>query len=177
MIFYFTPYSLEKDLGKGYNDYMKLIGDDDWACFTDGDVMFLRPDFGHQIAEYVQNYPNTGLFTAYTNRVGTLEQCYQGKISDENKIDLHIFLSKIITTKNIKKINHVISGHLMLIKKSVWKRVGGFPEKEKKANILGVDNVFSQKILDAGLEILVMEGVYVWHTYRLGDTNNTSHLK
>ena len=65
----------------------------------------------------------------------------------------------------------------MLIKKSVWKQVGGFPENTKKANILGVDNVFSQKILDAGLEILVMEGVYVWHTYRLGDTNNTSHLK
>lgn len=179
MVYYFKPYSVEKDLGKAYNQYLELLpNDDDWACLIDGDVAFLIPDYGHLIQEVIGLYPDTGLFTCYTNRVGNLEQCYMGRISEDanmlNHRKIALMLSKEQRHK-LKELKSIISGHVMIVQKKTWKEVGGFTEDH---GILAIDNKFSKKILKAGKTIQLMRGLYALHFYRL-DTgrHDKSHLK
>lgn len=179
MIYYFTPYSLEKDLGKCYNDMMELLpNDDDYACFTDGDAMFTSHDFGHQIQRYTEVYPDCPLFTAMTNRVGTDYQCVKDAW-DENNISYHwkfgTALRKSPTKTAIEDItlSTPISGVLILIRKKEWKEVGGF---QSGKGMLGIDNSIHYKMRDAGYPIYLMKGVYILHYYRDGQQQNKQHL-
>jgi len=68
-IHYFTPFSLEKNFLAEIDYYIGLLpSGDDWACILDGDTLFLRSDFGNCILEYVNHYPETGMFTSYASR-------------------------------------------------------------------------------------------------------------
>ena len=69
MIYFFTPYSFEKKLFEAYDGYMDLVpNDNDWVCFLDGDTFFFENNFGHQIREYTERYPEAGMFTSYASR-------------------------------------------------------------------------------------------------------------
>lgn len=180
MIHYFIPYSTDGDLGKAYNYYARLVENpEDWICFIDADAMIgLIPKYGHHLQEIINKYPDTGLFTTYTNRVGCLEQCYNGIISENSNILYHKQLAKDLVVRNngkVKEINKVISGMIMIFKKSTFDRVGGFPET---GGILAIDNKFSKRILNNGLKIRLIESMYLFHFYRL-DTGkqDKSHLK
>lgn len=177
MIYYFSPFDLGKNLGKGYNAHMELLpNDDDWGCLTDGDVMFLTTDYGKQIQDIVNLYPDTGLFTCITNRVGQLEQCYNKQISENYDLRYHETLAKDIQRRDyltVRDLNIVISGHLMLVRKDTWRKVGGFYEQ----GILAVDNKFSFRVMKAGLKVRCMMGVYVFHKYRIGNIKDKNHLK
>lgn len=179
MIHFFNPYSFEGDIGKAYNYYASIVPNpEDWICFTDGDTSWLRPDYGHHIKQIVDQNPEAGMFTCLTNRVGCIQQCYGNRISPELNMMKHIRIANDVAAGQklkVKPLNFIISGHCMIFKKSTWERVGGFAEN---IGILSVDNIFSQKILDAGLKILLMEGVYIWHKYRLETgINDKSHLR
>jgi GT2 family glycosyltransferase len=178
VIYFFNPYSIDKDLGKAYNDYMALLpNDEDWACLTDGDTMFLMPDYGHQIQQIIDLHPETGLFTCLTNRVGCTDQCYRKVISNERDILKHKRIAQDLYTNKtgVKELRNIISGHCMIVQKKTWEAVGKFPEG---MGILAVDNEFSKRILDSGRKILLMEGVYILHWYRF-DTgiSDKSHIK
>ncbi len=63
--------------------------------------------------------------------------------------------------------------------KSVWNKIK-FAEQQPYEdrgpfNLLGVDNDWTNRVRAAGIEILTMEGLYCWHTYRLL-TNTNKHL-
>lgn len=178
MIWYFTPYSIQKDFGKAYNEYANLVTNpEDWICFVDGDSQFLTSNFGHQIEEYVSVYPDTGIFTCYTNRVGNLEQCYNNRINEDSNILNHKRIALQLQKEkrlHVKELTKPISGMLMVIRKSVWDKINGSPEEK---GILGIDNHISQRVLNEGLKIRLMEAVYLFHFYRL-DTgvHNKGHL-
>jgi GT2 family glycosyltransferase len=168
-IYYFTPYSLEKNLGKAYNDYMKLVpSSDDWVALVDADIMFLRPDFGHQIAEIVSKYPDAGMFTCYTNRVGNARQRYPGMWNVADMLKHRKVATDLQKNRrcNIQEILPPISGHLMVFRKSTWEMSGGFTEDKK---ILGVDNNFSNRVHSMGKKIYIMCGVYMLHYYRMAE--------
>ncbi len=178
MLFFFTPYSFSKDLGKAYNDYVKLVpSPDDWICMVDADCLFLQPDFGHHIQEIIDLHVDVGLFTCYTNRVGNTIQCYNNTISEEPNILAHRKIAiKLAKEKRhkIKEIQAPISGHLMLFKKSTWESIGGFPEER---GILSVDNTFSNRMKRHNYKIMLMEGVYLFHFYRMDRSiYDKSHL-
>lgn len=176
---FFTPYSFNKDIGKAYNDACKLVTDsEDWICLTDGDVMFLTSDFGHQIKEIIDLHgKDVGLFTCLVNRVGTLAQCYNNTISEEPNILEHRKIALRLSKEQrhqVKEIPNPISGHLMLFKKATWEAINGFPEER---GILSVDNTFSNRMVKNGYKIMVMEGLYCFHYYRLLEGRlNKSHL-
>lgn len=178
MIYYSSPYSIDKDLGKAYNEEMdRTPSPESWVCFTDGDCQFLTPDYGHQLQEMIDKYPDTGLFTCYTNRVGNLDQCYNNIINEDPNILNHKRIALQLQRDKrlqVKELTGVISGMLMLIKKSTWDLIHGAPQE---LGLLSVDNHISQRILNAGMKIRLMEGVYIFHFYRL-DTGieNKSHL-
>lgn len=178
MISYSTPYSLDKDLGKAYNKEMDKLNDDDWMVFTDGDTAWLRPDYGLQISEILKQNTEAGMFTCLTNRIGNPDQLYLRQLSNASCILKHKRIAdKVFNEKKyqIKEIFGNISGHCMIIKKSTWQQAGKFPEG---VGILSVDNIFGKRIQDLGKKIFLMEGVYLFHFYRLNtNIHNTTHLR
>jgi len=176
-IFYFVPYSLEKNIGKAYNQYMSLLpNDNDWGVLMDGDTMFLTFDWGHAIAEVINKLPDAGIITCQTNRIRQKKQLY-----DESSPDIlvHRLIAKTLDEKyrgQTRKINTHISGFFMAIKKKTWKDVGKFPEADGK--LLTVDNAFSNKIIRSNKNIYLMRGMYVFHYYRFAEGKNyTDHLR
>lgn len=166
-IYYFTPYALDKNLGAAYNHYMELLPeDDDWACFIDGDAMFLTPDWGHLIQKAIEDYPETGMFTCYTNRIGNKQQLYRGIFSENRDMVAHRNIAKVCheTGKNRTRVlSRPISGIMMIIQKRTWKQ---FPFKD---GLLTVDNDISARLLNAGLKVRLIESIYMLHYYRMAE--------
>lgn len=178
MIYYFTPYSTEKKLGKAYNNYMQLIPNEgDWACFMDYDAMFTVPNFGHQLESVLKRYPKCGLFTAVANRIGTNYQQVPNmwNVTDEREHrekGLELQKKYYHICKDITTISP-ISGMLILIQKKIWSMAGKFSEE---LDILGVDNDIHRKVQALGLSVMVMQGVYLYHWYRGGNPEKKEHL-
>jgi GT2 family glycosyltransferase len=166
-VYYFTPYALDKNLGAAYNHYMNLLPkNNDWACFTDGDTMFLTFDWGHLIQKAIDEHPDTGMFTCYTNRVNNPNQCYRKQFSENRSIVAHRNIAKVCreTCKNrVKTLDRAISGMMMIIQKKTWRE---FPFAD---GIIGVDTDISKRLLAAGKRILLIESIYLLHYYRLAE--------
>jgi len=172
MIYYSTPYRTDKNIGKYYNDFMSLLGENDWACFVDGDTMFTTPFFGKQIEDCIKE---DAVYTAVTNRVGTSYQV----IGDWNNNDLeyHRKLGQTLSDTKYRDLKDItnespLSGVLILLSKKLWKEVGGFSE-----GALGVDNSIHIRAREHSKKVYLMEGVYLLHYYRGGDRKKTDHLK
>lgn len=179
MIWYFTPYSIEGNLGKAYNDYCKLIPDNDWICLVDGDLMFLHKNWGHHFQDLVDKYPDAGIITTLVNRVGNLEQCYENKLSENPDLIYHRNLALKLQNEKyleVEELHKLISGHILLFSKKTWIEIGGFAEdlnptvaEKYTKNIAGVDNRFSFRVLKRNKKILLALGIYALHYYRLSE--------
>lgn len=173
-----TPFSLEKNLGKAYNETMSLIPDGDWACLIDYDVQFLLPSTVRHMYGYVDKHGDTGLYTCFTNRLHPLakNQLLHGIVQENDGIKWHS-IQAIEQEKQLyqdTELNKHISGFLMLISKKTWNHVM-FNEDKK---CLGVDNDYSDRILEYGYKIRRMDGIYVFHSYRLlNGIRDKSHLQ
>jgi len=179
MIHYVIPYARDKQLAKHYNEQVARFPDEDWLCFIDGDAMFLSPDFGTQIELIIAtNKTDYDVFTCKTNRVGNLNQCHKGKISNDTNINYHISIAQIRRGTMAFDVNKLpddppMSGVLILAKVSTFKK---YPFRGD--GMLGVDNNFHQDVIKDGLKVGIMEGVYVFHKYRLETgIHDKSHLK
>jgi hypothetical protein len=174
MIYFFTPYSYEKKLFEAFDKYVSMVeGNEAWICFTDGDTAFLRSDFGHKINEYTQKYPNTGLFTCYASRCHYAIQVPPGAEPENPSILFHRQLCEEIDERyhlQVEELDRRIAGHLMVIQKKTWLRIR---EKVKnrcqEKNILGVDTKISNEILNCGLKIFLMKGIYILHYLRMAE--------
>jgi len=154
-----------------------LIRDDDWLVVTDYDIMILLPDTIAHVHEYIARYPEAGILFPFANRshVNAVDQMLGGKCSEDSDIRNHIKLAQEQKKElyNVTRINRNISGFMMAISKKTWQKIP-FTEDLK---CLGVDTLFSNRILEAGLPIYRMDGCYVWHTYRLAThVKDTTHL-
>lgn len=176
MIHIKTPFALDKNLGKVYNLAFEGIAEEDWVCLIDQDVMFLTPNSVRIMYDYIQEYPDAGLFTCLTNRIHPLaiDQLYFDKPSDNTDVKFWKHLAEVqeSTKSGVTAINHEISGFLMLISKKVWSEIK-FWESGK---CLAVDNDFSLKVLAKGKKIYRMDRIIVWHSYRLNEITNKKHL-
>jgi len=181
MIFDIIPYSTEKNLGKAYNDFMALLPEGSHACFRDGDTCWLTPDYGVHLAEYVRLYPDAVL-TCWTNRINEkAEQQYPNCREITNfKDHLHIAETQKVMNYKVTSLHGFVSGFCMVVPKAVWNKTK-FTETQAYSdrgpyNLLGVDNDFTNRVRAAGVPVLRMEGLYLWHTYRLLD-NSKKHLQ
>ncbi len=184
-IYYTTPYDVTKNLGKYYNDFMRMLpNDEDFACFVDGDTIFTTADYGHAVHEVVSYYPNIGCFTCCTNRVGFSTQIAPGVNVETNDIAYHRnFGKKLYETygtqcKDITLVKSPVnkqiymSGVMILLQKKLWKKIGGFHEDK----ILGIDNHLHKAIMLANEKIYLMQGIYIYHWYRWPNSKDKSHL-
>jgi GT2 family glycosyltransferase len=173
-----SPYDLEKNLGRAYNRQMNLIPEGDAACFHDIDVLLLTPDAPRIIQNYAELYPGA-LLTCYTNRVSELSrrQLLNQVVSPDANIINHITLAKkqMASLYNVTPIQRDISGMLMVIPKSIWLQ----HPFDESGNCLGVDTKYGRRLRNAGIKILRMDGLYVFHIYRMGMKSiyDKSHLQ
>ena len=168
------PYSIDKKLGHVYNQAMKQIPDGDAACIMDYDVQLLTWDAGKIIHDYANKYPNA-LLTCFTNRVSPSAkmQLLNDEVSEDTDIRNHIAIAEE-QKKHLYEVTPIkqwIAGMLMVIPKSLWLKYP-FPESGK---CLGIDTYYSKMILRRGVDILRMDGLYIWHSYRL--INGIHHKK
>lgn len=172
------PYRTDKNLGKAYNETMQRIPEGDWACLIDYDVNLLTPDAGAILHEYARLFPDAGILTCFTNRISTLssKQLLNGEISENTNYLYHYQLAvlqkqRLYTGSVIMKD---ISGFLMMVSKKTWVEFP-FPEDGK---CLGVDTDYNRRIRAAGKEIIRMNGLYVFHAYRMvNGISDKSHLQ
>ena len=187
MIYYSTAWDDNKNIGVYYNNFMELLpSSSDFACFVDGDAMFLTTNFGKQLSEIVNRHPDKEFFTCLTNRVGCPFQIADGCPEGDDILAHKNFATRLqdrfyydIVDIDKHKLPHYptgyISGHLMLIRKSMWEKLGGF----LRQGILQVDNHFHKKAITQEERIYLMQGVYIYHWYRGGgarSTGDTRHL-
>jgi len=136
------------------------------------------------IAEYVKLYPDAEL-TCWTNRINEkAEQQYKDVYRDSADMVYHMKIAADLTKQplSVTALHGFVSGFCMVVPKKAWSLVGGFAEKQVYEdrgphNLLGVDNDFTNRVRAAGVQILRMNNLYIWHTYRLltGDADK-SHL-
>lgn len=181
MIRFVTPYSFNRKLLEAIDYEMSLARPGDWVCFLDGDTMFLQPDFGHQVQDYIATYPDTGLFTCYASRCH-----YASQVPDAGLMQVDSILFHHTTAEKCRNmqgqvvdLNRRIAGHLMVIKKETWAKIRGeVMVTARGKNILGVDTKISNAILKAGMKIRLMKGVYILHYLRMKEGfNYTKHLE
>lgn len=181
MIYYTVPFDSNKNIGKYYNSFMDIIpDDDDWACIVDGDTIFTTPDYGLIIEKVVQENLDASCFTGFTNRVGCEWQIAPGVDVTSDDIKYHrdfgekmkiIYGSSVVDVTNKPK-NAVMSGFLIMIKKSAWRTIGGF----KDEGMLGVDNDLHWKLQNHNLKFYLIRGLYLYHWYRGGNKKYIEHL-
>ena len=175
-IFYGVPYSSEKNLGKAYNDFASLIPEGAWLCLMDADILPTTPDYGSLIEQIIIEHPEVEAFTAMTNRVRCPWQLAPVDWDNDN-IGYHRMVGAGLKATHGTRIEdmtqaRVFSGFFLCIRKSLWSRIGG----AKEAGMLGIDNNLHRRIRNAGAKLYLAKGLYFYHWYRGGDTNDTRHL-
>lgn len=169
-IYYSNPYNTSKNIGKGLNDFCKLVPEDAWICLQDGDMMYLTPDFGVQIEKVIKEYGhNYGLIGCMTNRLGRQIQRI-GDLDNNHDIIKHYEIAVKLSKDNfgvVEDITHkrYVAGMFMLFPKSLWNKV------KFKENNIAFDDAFSQDVRRAGYRLGLMKGLYVYHLYRAWSDN------
>jgi len=176
-VWHFTPYSTDRNLGRAYNEYMALIPEGDAACFMDGDAMYLIPDWGHVIENYANTYPNA-ILTCWINRIHELAkgQNAGGPVWVDECLRDAVIRRELLYKAT--PITGSVSGTLLVIPKSIW-QLYPFSEvntyRPGEPNLLGVDNEWTNRIRANGVQVLRMDGMLIYHQYRLL-TGKKDHL-
>ena len=180
------------DLGKAYNDVMRCIGDDDWACFLDHDAVFTTRSWFAQICEAAEAHPEAGLFGVVTNRVGNTFQELVGVDRDNHDMRYHRKVGKAVaegTHAGIARMPEYmklsqsnwqgwLGGVVLVTSKRAWRQVVrgdkvGFPE----GYFLGLDNFYHEAQVRLGNPVFLLTRVYVYHWYRAeGDDDHVQRL-
>ena len=179
------PFSIEKDISKEYNYEMnRLPNDDDFCCFIDHDASFTTYFWYNQLTEIVNKYPECGCFVAVTNRIGGERQRADVKNDYDVRFNRNLGEQRKAEYGTIVEdfsVNtpHDLCGFLILLKKSVWKKIGGFEQWSESNKMLGVDSKLHRKLIAANEKVYIMLGVYLDHYYSAYDgqgSRDKSHL-
>ena len=172
----FAPPGCEENIGCAYNKFMELLpNDDDWACFLDHDAIFTTPSWYKQLNDIIGKHPKVGVFGCRTNRIARTFHLvanidvYNHDMKYHRAIGKHLqqkWYDDVFALEAGKTRQGGFSGVLMLIRKSIWRQLGGF----KNTGFLGVDDDVRYKAHDLNIPICIMNGVYVQHWYRANDT-------
>ena len=178
----YAPSECEKNIGCAYNKFMDILpNDDDWGCFLDHDAMFTTSTWYNQISEIVEKNPDIGAFGARTNRIAKKYQLvgnidpynhdfvYHRKIGNYLQNTYYDDILKISKKTRPKGFG----GVFILLKKIVWKTIGGF----KKTGFTGVDDDLRIRLHRAKIPFHIMNGLYVYHWYRADNPYSHGHKR
>lgn len=177
---FITPFSFERNklgypnIGKSYNQAIKELPDDCYVVLRDQDTMFLTPDASDLIKRIIEHNTEFDLITCMTNRVGLKTHTCGDFLFNCKDISEHIYhaLTRLIGFGSEVRPVDIAPGYFMLFHKSLWTKVGGFPEFD-----ITFDRVFSDKVLKSGGKIGIATGLYIFHNYRMLSENPQSDIK
>ena len=185
MIYEFTPSGTGpklKDYGTALNKHCELVpNDDDWIIIRDQDTMYFPGPYRQIIKEAIEKHPDTGIFGAYTNRIGLSWQRLTPEPSEDSEIMNHYAIAAKRYSKygsRCTEVNRPIAGFFMMFKKSTWKNIK-FKEGDFSIHHDALfDWEFSQRVLGSGLSTRLIEGLYLFHFYRFhqADYRSVKHL-
>ncbi len=126
--------------------------------------MFLTPEWGTIIEEYVNEYPEAVL-TCRTNRIHATSK----QLDKCNSVDVQEMINEATERKHLRTVTPInpgegMSGFLMVVPVKVWEQV----KFKEGIGCLGVDSQFRMDVHNAGIPIYIMDGLLVYHIYRLG---------
>lgn len=178
MIYYFAPFDSEKNIGRSHNQHCEIVPKaEDWICITDSDVLFLLPDTKKQIEDVICKYGNEyQVFGCLTNRIASPHQQFS-HFDDTTDIWAHKTIAKHCYCTHydeVKEASINVAGFLMIFQKKTWEKY------RFSDNSIRFDSEFTDKIKADGGKLAIMQGVYVFHDYRLGHENPMyyiDHLK
>jgi hypothetical protein len=168
-IYYSNPYSTSKNFGKAINDFCSLVpNDDDWIVIQDGDICYLRPDWGVIVEKALALHGHKfGLIGCYTNSIGGLHQTLEGRRVTDQPMKYHYEKAMELDTYEIEDLGiKGVAGFFMAFQKKTWKKVGGFRE-----NYRAFDTWFNNQVRARDMKIGIMKGLYVYHLYRIWSEN------
>ena len=177
-VFYFVPWSSDKNIGVSYNECAILCPDDAYICFMDADTIPCIPNYGKLIEDVIERYPDVDAFTCSTNRVARMWQIAKGVDWQNDDMRYHRKIGEIrynkfgSTCRDVTDYQY-FSGLFLVIKKSAWDKIGGAADH----GMLGVDNDIHRKLQENGMKLYQMLGLYLYHWYRGGNKRDTSHLQ
>lgn len=169
---YITPFALDKNIGREYNQVISELPDDCYIVIRDGDTMFLTPDWGKQIEEIILANPEYDLITCMTNRIGNVFHTVPNMF-DVEEISKHINLANHMNDFWKAKVTetNICPGMLMIFHKSLWNEI-----KFHECTIF-FDKRFSETALRKGKKIGIAKGLYLLHLYRWGQEKPKDYIK
>lgn len=171
-IFYSTPFALDKNIGKSYNEFCELMPPDSYIVLRDGDSMFLTPDFGKIIHSIIEEHGNQyDLIGCTTNRLRSNSQLHKGAFSNESNIIKHIEIAEDLKQYTEIRPTTEVAGLCMIFRKSLWERV------KFRENSLAFDRQFSKDVLKIGGKIGIATGLYLFHSYRMGKEDPKNYVQ
>lgn len=176
MIYYFAPFDSDKNIGRSHNQHCALVpNDEDWICITDSDVLFLLPDTKKQIEDVINKHgKDYQVFGCLTNRIASHHQriCFPD-LFEESDIRSHKHLAamaKQLMYSEVRSTDINVAGFLMIFQKKTWNKY------KFSDNSIRFDSEFTDKVKADGGNLGIMQGVYVFHDYRLGHENPTHYI-
>ena len=162
----FSPSDKKLNLGWVYNNFMEIVGEEDWVLFLDHDATFTTKYWYNQLEDIIKKNTDYGLFSSFMNRVGQPFQIPNGIDRNNHDMRYHRNVGKELQNINYDNViqfpnNTPLSGVVILISKKTWKDIGGFKE-----GFLGVDNTLHRDCINNNIKVGLMLGFYVYHWYR-----------
>jgi hypothetical protein len=169
---YVTPFALDKNIGKAYNEAISELPDDCFVVLRDGDTMFLTTEWGNQIEQIIKYNQDYDVITCMTNRIGVRECLLYSEFMDK-PIEKQIEIAQTcwLDHKADVKQTLVAPGMLMIFHKSTWAK------HKFRENSIIFDRQFSNDVIRSGGKIGVAKGLYIFHLYRFGQENPQSYTK
>lgn len=182
MIYHFNAIFAHGNLAKYYNDCCNIVpNQNDWIALWDSDVFLYNTfvNWGEYLQKAINENPDIKLFSCITNRIGTHKQRLTPNMDNNVDIVKHYYQAREIYNNSKYKIDRsakTLSGFFMMFKKETWSAVGGFDESN--GGYIGVDTQFSREISNKGWKMGILQGMYVYHYYRLCEGSPfTDHIK
>jgi hypothetical protein len=169
-----------RDYGKVLNRHCEMVPyDEDWIIIRDQDTFYFPDtDYRRIIREASIKYPDTGIFGAYTNRIGLKWQLDEQPANpDTNIMNIHTKArERMKQGSECEVVNKPIAGFFMMFKKGTWKSVK-FVEGDMADSDILFDWDFSKKVLSMGLKTRLIKGLYLFHFYRMQkNIKDVSHI-
>lgn len=157
------------------NRFMELLpNDDDFGIMIDHDAIFTTKNWHRQLEDAIKRYPDVNVFGAMTNRV--YSPCLWADVDRENNdMSYHRERGKDIAQEfwdesfelpALDDKNKGLGGFFIMIRKSTWKRIGGFTcTLDGDDKCYGMDWALTYRLLNYGEKIHILKGVYMYHWY------------
>ena len=164
MIEYKIPFDPEGDLGAAYNRAVKA-SDAPWVALMDHDVMMLHPNWQHLCEQAIRNNPSAGIFTCWTNKIGSpCQKIGEGMQAERDSMKAHRALAKVIwhlhgfSCTRLSETTNKFSGFFLLVCKEAFLAGGG-----AKSGFFGVDWALKDSIVAADYNAFRIDGLYAFH--------------